>query len=84
MLNCNIYYYGCNNFSLRFSKRTLPRDESLCQLFEGHRQQWISHRMNIWHQGQLKKLKSWGSFWSYQLNSTANLAHLQRNGGKWA
>jgi hypothetical protein len=40
--------------------------------------------MNIWHPGQLKKLKSWGPFWSYQLNSTANLAHLPRNRAKWA
>ena len=31
---------------------------------------------SIW--GQLKKLKSWGPFWSYQLNSTANSAHLAR------
>jgi hypothetical protein len=40
--------------------------------------------MNIWHPGQLKKLKSWGRFRSYQLNSTANLAHLPRNQAKWA
>ena len=32
--------------------------------------------MNIWHPGQLKKLKSWGPFWSCQQNSTANLAYL--------
>ena len=35
--------------------------------------------MNIRHPGQLKILKSWGPFWSYQLNRTANLAHLPRN-----
>jgi hypothetical protein len=40
--------------------------------------------MNIWHPEQLKKLKSWGLFWTYQLNSTANLAHLPRNRAKWA
>jgi hypothetical protein len=40
--------------------------------------------MNIRHPGQLKKLKSWGPFWSYQLNSTANLSHLPRNWAKWA
>ena len=50
----------------------------------GHSSQWISHKMNIRHPGQLKKLNSWGPFWSYQLNSTANLAHLPRNGAKWA
>jgi hypothetical protein len=31
-----------------------------------------------------KKPKSWGSFWSYQLNSTANSAHFARFLGKWA
>ena len=34
--------------------------------------------------GNQKKSKSWGSFWSYQLNSTANLAHLAHFLGKWA
>ena len=36
----------------------------------GHGSQWFSHKM------QLKKSKSWEPFWSYQLNSTANPAHL--------
>jgi hypothetical protein len=40
--------------------------------------------MNIRHPGQLKKLKSWGMFWSCELNSIANLAHLARNWAKWA
>ena len=31
----------------------------------------------------LKKSKSWGPFWSYQLNSTANLANFARNGIDW-
>ena len=35
--------------------------------------------MAIW-----KKSKSWGPFWSYQLNSTANSAHLPRKWAKWA
>jgi hypothetical protein len=39
--------------------------------------------MNIRHPEQLKKIKSWGPFWSYQLNSTANLAHLPRTMAKW-
>jgi hypothetical protein len=51
------------------------------QKIGGHRQQWISPKMNIRHPGELKKLKSWGPFWSYQLNSTANLALSL---GKWA
>ena len=42
----------------------------------GHKQQWISHKMNNGHPWQLKKSKSWGPFWSYQLNSTADLANL--------
>ena len=40
--------------------------------------------MKVWHPWQLKISKSWGPFWSYQLNSTANLAHLPRNRAKWA
>ena len=63
---------------------TLPRNELLCQLFGGHGLQWISHKLNIRHTGQMKKSKSWGPFWSYKLNSTANLAHLPRNLAKWA
>ena len=38
--------------------------------------------MKVWHSWQLKK--SWGPFWSYQLNSTANSAHFARFLGKWA
>ena len=40
--------------------------------------------MNNRHPWQLKKSKSWGPFWSYQLNSTANLANLAKFWGKWA
>ena len=32
----------------------------------------------------VKKSKFWEPFWSYQLNSTANLAHLPRNPAEWA
>ena len=32
--------------------------------------------MNTRHPWPLKKSKSWGPFWSYQPNSTANSAHL--------
>ena len=38
--------------------------------------------MNNRHPWQLKKSKSW--FWSYQLNSTADLATLAQFLGKWA
>ena len=37
--------------------------------------------MNSWDQWQLKKSKSCKPFWSYQLDSTANSAHLPE---KWA
>jgi hypothetical protein len=40
--------------------------------------------MNNRHPWQLKKSKSWGPFWSYQLNSTANLAYSPRKWAKWA
>ena len=49
----------------------------------GHGSQWISNKINIQHPGELKKSKSWEPFWSYQLNSTAdlaNLAHFEVNG----
>ena len=36
----------------------------------------FSPQMNNRHPWKLKKSKSWGLFWSYQLNSTANSAHL--------
>ena len=35
-------------------------------------------------QGYWKKSKSWGPFWSYQLNSAANLTYLQGNPAQWA
>ena len=46
-----------------------------------HGSQWFSHKMNNRHPLQLKKLQSWEPFGSYQLNSTANPAHLPQN---WA
>ena len=51
----------------------------------GHGSQWISYKINIRHPLQLKKSKSWEPFRSYQLNSTANPAHLPQIGpnGKW-
>ena len=49
-----------------------------------HGSQWISHKINIRHPEHLKKGKSWEPFWSYQLNSTANPAHLPQNWAKLA
>ena len=40
--------------------------------------------MNNRHPWPLKKSKSWGPFWSYQLNSTANSAYPPRKWAKWA
>ena len=49
----------------------------------GYGSQWISYKMNFRHPRQLKKWKSWEPFWSYQLNSTANPAHLPQNWAKF-
>ena len=59
---------------------TLPKNELLCPKNWGHRSQWNSAEMNNSHPWQLKKSKSWGSFGSNLLNSTANPAHLLQ---KW-
>ena len=40
--------------------------------------------MNNRHPWQLKKSKSLGPFWSYQLKSTANSAYSLQKWGKWA
>ena len=45
----------------------------------GHGSQWFSHKIINRHPLQLKKSKSWEPFGSYQLNSTANPAHLSQN-----
>ena len=50
----------------------------------GHGSQWFSHKMNNRHPLQLKKSKSWEPFGSYQLNSTANPAHLPQPWAKFA
>ena len=49
-----------------------------------HGSQWISHKINIRQPGQLKKLKPWRLFWSYQLNCTANSANMANFCCKWA
>jgi hypothetical protein len=41
-------------------------------------------KIKVWHPKQMKKSKSLGPFWSYQLKSTANSAHLAQFLGKWA
>ena len=51
--------------SLWFSKYKAQQANACFELFS-----------QVWHQWQLKRPKSWGPFWSYQLNSTANSAHL--------
>ena len=38
----------------------------------------------IGNHGNWKKSKSWGPFWSYQLDSSANLTHLPQRWAKWA
>ena len=40
--------------------------------------------MNNSHPWELEKLKFWGLFWSYQLDSTANPAYLPQKWAKWA
>ena len=50
----------------------------------GYGSQWFSHKINDRHPLQLKKSKSWEPFWSYQLNSTANPAHIPQNWAKLA
>ena len=45
------------------------------------RSQCSSPQMSNRHPCLLKQSKSWGAFWSYHLNSTANPAHLPQ---KWA
>ena len=52
------------------------RNKLLCTKNGGHRQKWISAKMKVRHARKLKKSKSRGPFWSYQLNSKANSAHL--------
>ena len=46
--------------------------------------QFFLPQMNNRHPLQLKKSKSWGPFLSFQLNSTANPAHLPQKWAKWA
>jgi hypothetical protein len=45
----------------------------------GHGSQWISHKINIRHPGQLKKMKILGAVLEQPSYSTANPAHLPQN-----
>ena len=60
----------------------MAKTELLYPKIRRHRYHWISHKMNVRHPGQLKKLKSWWPFWSYQLNSTANPAQFPKRMGQ--
>ena len=71
-------YHSCNTLD------TLAETEIIYPKMWGNKLQWISHKINIRRPGQLKKTKTWEPFWSYQLNSTANPAHLPQNWAKFA
>ena len=79
--NVNKNFKGAYNFG-RQSTSTLPRNDLLCQLLGGLGSN--EYKMKVWHPWQLKKAKSWGPFWSYQLNSTANSAYAPQKWAKWA
>ena len=56
--------------------RTVDINELLCLKNAGTQISLFFYHMNNRHLWQLKKSKSWGPFWSYQLVNTANAAHL--------
>jgi hypothetical protein len=56
----------------------------LLYLINAPRYQCFSQQMNIRQPLQLKKSKPWGQFWGYQLDSSANRAHLPQKWAKWA
>ena len=55
---------------------TLAKTEIICPKNVGALIAMKFKKINNRHPKQLKKSKSWEPFWSYQLNSTANLANL--------
>ena len=61
---------------------TLLIEKIITLKLRGHGSQWIPNKINIRHPWQLKKWKPWEPFWSYQLNSTANPAHLPQKLGQ--
>ena len=72
---------GLTNLLVKYL--TLLIDEIISAKKRGHGSKLISYKINFRHPGQLKKWKSWEPFWSYQLNSTANPAHLPQNWPNW-
>ena len=72
---------GLTNLLVKYL--TLLIDEIISAKKRGHGSKLISYKINFRHPGQLKKWKSWEPFWSYQLNSTANPAHLPQNWAKF-
>ena len=48
------------------------------------RYQCFLHQVNNRQPWQLKKSKSWKPLWTYQLDSSANPAHLPQKWAKWA
>ena len=63
--------------------RTPPRNNLLCQKLGGLGLNGIKLKCIIGTHGNWKKSQSWGPFWSYQLESTANPAHLPKIGPNW-
>ena len=54
----------------------------ICNKFSGSN--WIHMKLIFSTEDNWKKSKSWGHFWSYQLNSTANPAPIPQNWAKVA
>ena len=62
---------------------TVAMNELLCLKNAAPISHCFSPHTSNWRLWQLKKIKSLGPFWSYQLNSTANPAHLPQFGPNW-
>ena len=93
------FYFSCRNFwniQIRIPSKIVREDNFYRYISHWLYQSFYARKMralywnHFWYQignrhlWQLKKSKSWGPFWSYQLNSTANPAHLPQNWAKWA
>ena len=61
---------------------TVAMNELLCLKNAAPISHCFSPHTSNWRLWQLKKIKSLGPFWSYQLNSTANPAHLPQTLGQ--
>jgi hypothetical protein len=62
----------------------LAINELLCLKNAGAQISFFLHQMNNRQPWQLKKSKTCGPFWNYQLDINANLAHLPQKWAKWA